>query len=435
MATSEWDIYASELSYHGLGYALWTPGPSAGVGRVGVGDVGWIDHGAFVPLFNTLREAGDDQPFSDTPLGHVALAADKAALEGPHETIRSVALFGHALRREDDRREDCTGSLVPGCVRMNMIASYRTAEARRSARAVATLRFQCMRSYGAFLLLEPHGVSHMLTSRGVISRYMCDHFDKWLDFANAKSRIALNQEQLLFVCGTTKTSHWAMAAFHGDLRDKFGSVSTKPGSLGSFGFTVEMEDASYQSVHSRQGPRRIPAPIRRDQSAVIQADDGEGHCDQCIFLHYYHMKRRTRHNDDQELDWYPWYRAPADARDEVEEGVDGIGSPVTQVGTSHGTLCTERTCLQLNDASNAILDYILEVRQRYAELAKRDELNLYNLWCCRTRMLDMRWHLIWTCTRSTRYVSRRSFRTSRLILVAVDIPRCDRRHRNAAHYA
>ena len=49
-----WDIYAEQLIDKGYGYPLWYPDQPA-QRQIHLGDVGWIQEGEFVPLFNTMK--------------------------------------------------------------------------------------------------------------------------------------------------------------------------------------------------------------------------------------------------------------------------------------------------------------------------------------------------------------------------------------------
>ncbi len=101
---SAWDIYAAQMCHHGHGYPLWYPDPNPGAREVELGDVGWISQGAMITLFNTLRGAGDAQPYGDVPVDHVVLdaAQSKMACRGPKKTITSPMLFGRGLQMIND---------------------------------------------------------------------------------------------------------------------------------------------------------------------------------------------------------------------------------------------------------------------------------------------------------------------------------------------
>lgn len=147
------------------------------------------------------------------------------------------------------------------------------------------------------LMLGPSAVSQDILSRLSIGRYMRAHFESWTEFANGKFGLGLKDEELLFVCGTTKTNRWGVAAFHGDYREKYGSLSGNVGSSASLEFSLRISDAQLQSSYYRTGPPKYRSQHRgmADPAlAVLVAASGEESepLDQCVFMHYYKMKRR-----------------------------------------------------------------------------------------------------------------------------------------------
>lgn len=54
------DVYRKHLSFLFQGFALWRPSPVGNIyNRVSIGDVGYIDEGAFIRMFNVLLPADD----------------------------------------------------------------------------------------------------------------------------------------------------------------------------------------------------------------------------------------------------------------------------------------------------------------------------------------------------------------------------------------
>ena len=64
-------------------------------------------------------------------------------------------------------------------------------------------------------MLAPPGIAEDIESKRHIVNYMRENFDHWLEFANASNSwgLDLSEQEILFVCGTLKTTHWAVAAF------------------------------------------------------------------------------------------------------------------------------------------------------------------------------------------------------------------------------
>ncbi|RDX51663.1 hypothetical protein OH76DRAFT_262270 [Lentinus brumalis] len=280
MATHPWDIYAEQMYTHGYGYPLWTPDPAPGASEVMIGDVGWLDEGAFHTLFNALKGLEEPQPRGDAPVDYLPLERDKAVIDGPRETISQPALFGRSIR-------DVTAG-----------ASVSTGGTISTPSVGLSIHFECRDDYGAVLLLHPLGVSHAIKSHNLISRYMRQHFERWLEFANSRFELGLKDEELIFVCGTIKTSRWGVAAFHGDYREKSGSITGNMSSLASVDFSLRVADAQLQSAYYRAGPPRyrlgpaMPMAISEGEVAGAGTAGDQDKADQCIFVHYYKMKRR-----------------------------------------------------------------------------------------------------------------------------------------------
>ena len=55
----DYDIYARELWYLGHGHPMWGPEPSLAFGEVRLGDVGYLQEGDFLFLFNCMQDAHD----------------------------------------------------------------------------------------------------------------------------------------------------------------------------------------------------------------------------------------------------------------------------------------------------------------------------------------------------------------------------------------
>ena len=74
------------------------------------------------------------------------------------------------------------------------------------------LHFTCTSISGGILLLKNPATRTVAQSKFVIVRYIKAHFESWLEFANQTRGIGLQDEDLLFVSGTTMASEWATIA-------------------------------------------------------------------------------------------------------------------------------------------------------------------------------------------------------------------------------
>ena len=70
------NIYRVQLSSQYLGLALWDPNPVKGLfkdpGHVSIGDVGYLDNGAFMRIFN-VKLPRDQETFIEIPEGYKPL--------------------------------------------------------------------------------------------------------------------------------------------------------------------------------------------------------------------------------------------------------------------------------------------------------------------------------------------------------------------------
>lgn len=148
--------------------------------------------------------------------------------------------------------------------------------------------FECTDEAGALLVLGSSGRTQDVLSRQRIINYMEAHFDRWLEFANARLGLGLKEDQIMFVSGTTKTSRWGVAAFRGATREKRGTVVGNLGPLAAVDFSFSLSDAQLSSTHYRAGPTERPPCCVSTCGAGHQQEE----YDQCVFIHYYKRKRR-----------------------------------------------------------------------------------------------------------------------------------------------
>lgn len=99
MSTAPWDIYAEQLIHLKYGYPLWVPDPAPGVAPVEIGDVGWINDGEFLPLFNALKGTDEAQPWGAVPIDHTPLDSRGLCIIGPRDKIDQTVLCSRGIRR------------------------------------------------------------------------------------------------------------------------------------------------------------------------------------------------------------------------------------------------------------------------------------------------------------------------------------------------
>ena len=144
-------------------------------------------------------------------------------------------------------------------------------------------------------MLEPPGQSSDIESKRHIVNHMRENFYRWLNFANGEDSYGLDlkEHDLIFVCGTTKTTRWAVAAFQGNtFRKKEGHVTGDFGPLATIGLSVNISNQILPTNHYRTGPRRVTNALGYDGNAGAPVRPT-----QCLFIHYYKMRRRV---------WWPF---------------------------------------------------------------------------------------------------------------------------------
>ncbi|KAI1795614.1 hypothetical protein LXA43DRAFT_881508 [Ganoderma leucocontextum] len=271
-----WSIYAQQLFHHRYGYPLWMPEYDASLGEVEIGDVGWINEGGFYPLFNTLKSADERQPRGVVPEGYEPMNLSSVIISDPRKIVTQPLLCGGSIKQ------------------VKVSAAFTANGAPNSPSAGAHFGFECSTDAGAFLLLAPPAVCRQIQSKKHIADYMRRSFPQWSELANSRFGLGLKDEEIVYVSGTIKTTKWALAAFHGEYRRKEGSITADFGSLMGIDISVSISDEMLSSSYYRTGPAREPGP---SSAALVPSGEPvlsapQERCDQCIFLHYYKMKRR-----------------------------------------------------------------------------------------------------------------------------------------------
>ena len=156
--------------------------------------------------------------------------------------------------------------------------------------AGAGFQFKSSTDTSAFLRLEAPALTVRNDAKLRIVQYMRDHFSQWLSFANDECGIGLEEHQLIFVCGTTKTTRCVTASFREVSRNVEGTVTGSAGSLASTQFSVMVSNHLLPMDHQRESPARAPRPENLAVPSGIASDTEPQN--KCIFMNYFKMKRR-----------------------------------------------------------------------------------------------------------------------------------------------
>lgn len=161
----------------------------------------------------------------------------------------------------------------------------------------AGIRFESTTNSGALVLLQPPAQTMKIESKLHIEKYMLAHHKSWFDLANTIRGLGLKEEDIVFVCGTTKTTRWAVAAFQGEtFRKKEGFVSADFASFANVNFSINIASQVLPASYYRHGP----PPPQTIGPAPTGALTYPGHAssippsapNQCLFVNYFKMKRR-----------------------------------------------------------------------------------------------------------------------------------------------
>ncbi|TFK81792.1 hypothetical protein K466DRAFT_604210 [Polyporus arcularius HHB13444] len=262
------ETYAKNLWPLGHGHALWCPEPSLLFGEVRLGDVGYLRDGHFLFIFNAMRNAADPvnqrgvpedfEPFvpPDTP-GTVQYCPDQITQQELHSRgMRSIA------------------------------ASAGISAGSTGASATASFRYQCTTTSGALLYLRDHGHKTFFDCDRHIKKYMSTHVTSWYQFTTRRLGIDLEEKDLIFISGFTKTSIWAEVAFHNSQSN--GELVVNGGCLAPL-ISGELRVSTSQCVDAAVSSRIGPA--NRIAESNASGTDPDKY-DQCIFLNYHKAKRR-----------------------------------------------------------------------------------------------------------------------------------------------
>ncbi|KAI1795443.1 hypothetical protein LXA43DRAFT_1091094 [Ganoderma leucocontextum] len=83
-------------------------------------------------------------------------------------------------------------------------------------RAIAGLKFRCLGGPGSFMAIDSPAIAHDNLSNLWFFKYMRENMDSWLEFANTRPNLDLDEQNIVFVSRTIKTTRWAMGASPGE---------------------------------------------------------------------------------------------------------------------------------------------------------------------------------------------------------------------------
>ncbi|KAI0372678.1 hypothetical protein BV20DRAFT_38503 [Pilatotrama ljubarskyi] len=256
-------VYTKLMFQRGYGYPLWEPEPNE-AGELLIGDVGYILDGGFYRLFNATLPA--DHPVNQ-----------RCGVPDGFEPFTFPQTLLHRRDRALEPRPLCSKSVVA----FDIEASIRAGIAGPGLSS--GFKFKCSDEQGAVLVLKRPATREMLHPCRDLRQYIVCNHRAWCTFARDTCRLDIEDDNIIFVSGFVKTAEWALAAATHRAREGELFFGGEFGPTAKAIFSVSATREESMSVEHRSGPHRI-------MSAASAGDDPP--FDQCVFLHYYKLKRR-----------------------------------------------------------------------------------------------------------------------------------------------
>ena len=149
-----------------------------------------------------------------------------------------------------------------------------------------SLHFKFADVQGAIYVLRTAASREDLHPSREIARYIVQNHDSWHQLALNRG-LDLDPSGIIFVKGWYKTGGWALAAATQHAQAGEMSFSAGFGAVSKAGFAVKATEDVAMSAQHRCGP----ATFRDEDSGQLHPSN----FDQCMFLHYYRVKRRLRY--------------------------------------------------------------------------------------------------------------------------------------------
>ncbi|KAI1795445.1 hypothetical protein LXA43DRAFT_1091096 [Ganoderma leucocontextum] len=308
-----------------------------------IGDVGWLREGSFIPLFNSLKPANHPVNGGNVPRDFLDMAT-RSQQKHTHLIISRTCPFNQGIMpRNPEGREP-------------VLKQWHGADT------------------GAFVVYEPPAVTDDIHSVGTVIKYMQENVDSWLEFANTtQQNRVVHDEDLVFVYGTIKVSRWAVAAFQGEqFRKAVGYVSGQLGQVGEGAF----------QVHGFPATHCVTGPICESSVPL----------DQCLFIRYYKMKRRTSGRSTRASIVALWNKlgaavaaSPHHLPTETRADTSGQGTTAIEEDLRSDSGSGYEHKLGLEDASRVkpvydpispLLDYILQYSKGHIAIASDEDIRV-----------------------------------------------------------
>ena len=142
--------------------------------------------------------------------------------------------------------------------------------------------------------LKPPGRHTFIDSQLRIKNYMKSNVESWLEHANCVWEAGKKEDDLMFVSGIVTTTEWVVVAIQGPtVKSKGASAYVGDMTMvANGGVSVTLSGKTLPSNHYRYGPTDRYGNIKTITSDFTQDGASRPEGNQCLFIHYYKMKRR-----------------------------------------------------------------------------------------------------------------------------------------------
>ncbi|GJE94314.1 WD40 repeat domain-containing protein [Phanerochaete sordida] len=257
--TSPSFVYPASLFSLDLGYALWYPEPHE-TGEPQIGDVGYINGGAFIRLFNVNESK---------PEHEVVFWKDETFIptETPSPTVfrldrRNRPVSNGHYHSRGVRKRDIGGSISAGV---------------SEAIAALSTRYTCKETHGALLVLQSEGRSESVFEGRRLKRYIAQYHESWNEYVRDVLDHHVREEDIILVGGWVKTAaDWAAMAFSNTSTKHHASLKGTVGGfmgIGLFGSRTRKQSGarSYRTgTEYSKSDHDTHSDLPRDQSMFIK---------------------------------------------------------------------------------------------------------------------------------------------------------------------
>ncbi|GJE89906.1 WD40 repeat domain-containing protein [Phanerochaete sordida] len=259
-------IYSSSLDSLGIGHALWEPEPND-TGEVRFGDVGFVQEGSFVRLFN-LDPSVEEWKVT--------------RWEPPY---KPEALPDGALKIKRTPRKFDSGDYCSHGVYSTDVHGSATVAAGAPVSMGLNVGYTCRAGQGAALTLKSEGHTEGIYSSPRLKRHFARHYDRWLAYARDDADHDVKHGELIVVTSCVKTTpDWAACVFSNRSSGSHISFEGNAGGAAS----VSAGASRQMSVTTKPIQRRGRLYNAEGRPAKAAHERG----DQCVIIKRLKVRRR-----------------------------------------------------------------------------------------------------------------------------------------------